>query len=53
MHMQLRLAFFIGKDCSYSTGFMDTFQESHHWLRRHCVTVFGSHDYFALVLGTA
>ena len=28
MHMQLGIAFFIGEDCAYAAGFMDTPQQA-------------------------
>jgi hypothetical protein len=49
--MQLWFAFIVSEDCTNTATFVDTFQERNHWLRRHCVAVFGSYDNFAFVLG--
>ena len=32
---------------------MHTLQKRNHWFKRHCLTVFGSHDDFAFVLSAS
>jgi hypothetical protein len=51
--MQLSRTFFINENCAYTARFMRASQKGYHGFRRNSITVFWSHNYFALIFSTA